>query len=42
MDADNVQLRFDHENDTDDMMEGQEPLELAQHQHGEDITQIQQ
>lgn len=40
LDADNLQLRFDHENDSDDMLEGQDQLELAQHQHGQPFRTV--
>lgn len=35
VDSENVQINFNHENDSDDIPEGSDPLELAQRKKGE-------
>lgn len=35
LDAENVQINFNHDNDTEDVPEGSDPLELAKRKKGE-------
>lgn len=35
VDAENVQINFNHDNDTEDIPEGSDPLELAKRKKGE-------
>ena len=35
VDSEDVQINYNHDNDTDDLADGHDPLELAQHKRGD-------